>query len=96
MVVGSHSARRGKGWLAETGTDIQYSVPKTNPGQRDEAVIDGLSVSRPHIPVTLPAVCGRRPPDVGWNGVLCHCQPRSGLAVEGTLELVQVVVVVPG
>ena len=28
----SHSARRGKGWLAETGSDIQYSVPRTDPG----------------------------------------------------------------
>jgi hypothetical protein len=57
----SHSARSGKRWLAETGSDIQYSVPRTDPGQLDEAVIDGLSVSRPHIPVTLPAAGGHSP-----------------------------------
>ena len=57
----SHSARCGKGWLAETSRDIEYSVSRTDPGKLDEAVIHGLSVSRPHIPVPLPAVCGHRP-----------------------------------
>src|SRR4029453_18911380 len=42
----SHSPRRSKGWLAETSRDIEYSVSGTDPGQLDEAVIDGLS----HIP----------------------------------------------
>src|SRR3989442_15537485 len=57
----SHSARRGKGWLTETGRDIQHAGPRTDPGQLDEAVSDRPIFPVPDSPDSCPAHCMQTP-----------------------------------